>query len=294
MPEVRAASRRQSDIGRDRLDDVLAVLRDRTKFDFRSYKRSTLERRIGRRMGLKHIERVADYVRLLTDDPAEAAALCDDLLISVTSFFRDPEAWRVLQEQVLRPLVARKDAHAALRVWVPGCATGEEAYSIAMLLIEEREAAAKSCPIQIFASDVDAGALELARAGLYPESIVADVPADRRRRFFIDERHGARVGKELRESVVFARQNLLADPPFSKLDLDQLPQPPHVSRAGGPAAGSSRCCTSRSSRRGTCFLGTAETIGQQEDLFAVVSKHWRIYRRIGPTRYDKRTVPGHG
>jgi two-component system CheB/CheR fusion protein len=156
------------DIGRERLDEVLAILRDQTRFDFRSYKRSTLERRIGRRMGLKHTERVADYARLLTNDPAEAAALCEDLLISVTSFFRDPEAWRVLQQQVLRPLVARKESHAALRVWVPGCATGEEAYSIAMLLIEEREAAAKSCPIQIFASDVDAGALEVGRAGLYP------------------------------------------------------------------------------------------------------------------------------
>ena len=278
------------DIGRDRLDDVLAVLRDRTNFDFRSYKRSTLERRIGRRMGLKYSERAADYVRLLTHDPAEVAALCDDLLISVTSFFRDPEAWRVLQEQVLRPLVARKNAHAALRVWVPGCATGEEAYSIAMLLIEEREAAAKSCPIQIFASDVDVGALEVGRAGLYPASMVADVPADRRRRFFIDEREGARVGKELRESVVFARQNLLADPPFSKLDLISCR---NVLMYLEPEA----------QRRifsllhfalvegGHLLLGTAETIGRQEDLFAVVSKHWRIYRRIGPTRYDKIRFP---
>ncbi len=278
------------DIGRDRLDDVLGVLLDRTDLDFRSYKRSTLERRIGRRMGLKHIERTVDYVRLLTRDPAEAAALRDDLLISVTSFFRDPEAWRVLQEQVLRPMIARTDVHAALRVWVPGCATGEEAYSIAMLLIEEREAAAKSCPIQIFASDVDAGALEVGRAGLYPGSIVADVPAHRRRRFFIDERHGARVGKGLRESVVFARQNLLADPPFSKLDLvtcrnllmylepeaqRRILSLLHFALVEG----------------GHLLLGTAETIGQQEDLFAVVSKHWRIYRRIGPPRYDKVRFP---
>jgi two-component system, chemotaxis family, CheB/CheR fusion protein len=278
------------DIGRDRLDDVLGVLRDRTNFDFRSYKRSTLERRIGRRMGLKHIERVVDYVRLLTDDPAEAAALCDDLLISVTNFFRDPEAWRVLQEQVLRPLVARKDDHAALRVWVPGCATGEEAYTIAMLLIEEREAAAKSCPIQIYASDVDAGALEVARAGLYPGSIIADVPADRRRRFFIDERHGARVGKELRESVVFARQNLLADPPFSKLDLVSCRNllmylEPEAQRRILSLLHFALV------EEGHLLLGTAETTGQQEDLFAVVSKHWRIYRRIGPTRYGKVRFP---
>jgi two-component system CheB/CheR fusion protein len=277
-------------IEHDRLDDVLAVLRERTKFDFRSYKRSTLERRIDRRMGLKHSECVADYAQLLRHDSAEVAALCDELLISVTSFFRDPEAWRILQEQVIRPLVARKEANAAFRVWVPGCATGEEAYSIAMLLIAEREAAAKSCPIQIFASDVDTGALEVGRAGLYPEGMVAAVPAARRHRFFIDEKHGARVGKELRESVVFARQNLLADPPFSRLDLI--------------------CCRNllmylepEAQRRilsllhfalvegGHLFLGTAETIGQQEDLFAVVSKHWRIYRRIGPTQNDKVRFP---
>ena len=195
---VRAASLRPTapsslpaaeDIGRDHLDDVLAILRERTKFDFRSYKRSTLERRIDRRMGLRHVER-RRRLRATADGRARrrSRALFEDLLISVTSFFRDPEAWRVLQEQVIRPLVARKDADAPLRVWVPGCATGEEAYSIAMLLIEELQAAAKSCALQIFASDVDAGALDVARAGLYPESIAADVPPERLRRFFIEER----------------------------------------------------------------------------------------------------------
>ena len=278
------------DIGRDRLDDVLAVVRDRTKFDFRNYKRSTLERRIGRRMGLRRSEHVAAYVQLLTHDPAEAAALCDDLLISVTSFFRDPEAWRVLQDQVLRPLVARTDAHAAVRVWVPGCATGEEAYSIAMVLIEERDAAAKSCPIQVFASDVDADALAVARAGLYPESVVAGLPAERRRRFFIDERHGARVGKELRESVVFARQNLLADPPFSKLDLISCRNVLMYLKPEGQRRVFSLLHFALI-EGGHLLLGTAETIGGQEDLFEVVSKHWRIYRRIGPTRYDKVRFP---
>jgi len=274
------------DIGGAGLDDVLAVLRERTQFDFHSYKRSTLERRISRRMGLMRCERVSDYVWLLTRDPAEAAAMCDDLLIGVTSFFRDPEAWRVLQEQVIRPLLAHKDALAAVRAWVPGCATGEEAYSLAMLLIEERDAAGKTCPIQVFASDVDAGALEVGRAGLYPESTVADVPAERRRRFFVDERHGARVGKELREAVVFARQNLLADPPFSRLDLVSCR---NVLMYLEPEA----------QRRifsllhfalvegGHLLLGTAETVGGQEGLFEVISKHWRISRRIGPTRYDK-------
>jgi two-component system CheB/CheR fusion protein len=201
------------------VNELLESLHGRTTLDLRSYKRSTLERRIARRMGLKQLDRVADYARLLIDDPVEAAALTNDLLISVTSFFRDPEAWRFLQERVLRPLVAGAGAGAALRVWVPGCATGEEAYSIAMVLTEEVEAAGKSIPMQIFASDLDVGALEFARTGLYPESIVADVPPERLRRFFVQEAHAFRVTKRLRESVLFARQNLIADPPFPTLDL---------------------------------------------------------------------------
>jgi len=272
-------------VGRDDLFDVLAIIRDRTTFDFRSYKRSTLERRIGRRMGLKHVERLADYVRILTDEPAEVARLFADLLISVTSFFRDPDTWRLLQERVVRPLIEKRSANAALRVWVPGCATGEEAYSVGMLLIEELHAARKPGVLQIFASDVDANALDLARAGLYPASIAADVSPERLRRFFVEEDHALRVSRELRESVVFARQNLVADPPFSGLDLI--------------------CCRNvlmylepEAQRRvvsllhfalvenGHLVLGTAETVGQ-EDLFAAVSKKARIFRRIGPTRHDR-------
>ena len=272
-----------AEIERDHLNDILTILRDRTRFDFRSYKRSTLERRIGRRMGLKHIASIADYVRLLTDDPAEAALLFDDLLIRVTSFFRDPEAWRFLQERVVRPLVERKDARAALRVWVPSCCTGEEAYSIAMLFLEELQAARKSGPLQIFASDVDAAALDFARAGLYPENIVADVPPERLSRFFVEENRCFRVSKELREPVVVARQNLVADPPFSTLDLISCRnalmylEPEAQKRIVA-------LLHFALAEDGHLFLGTAETIGQQEDLFEVISKKWRIYRRVGPRR----------
>ena len=146
-------------------------------------------------------------------------ALFKDLLINVTSFFREPAAWQVLQEQVIRRLVAEKDADAPLRVWVPACATGEEAYSIAMVLIEEIEAAGKSCRLQVFASDVDAEALETARAGVYPEGIAAHVSPERLSRFFIKSEHRYRVSKELRDTVVFAQQSLVGDPPFSRLDL---------------------------------------------------------------------------
>src|SRR6185436_6567529 len=222
--------------------------------------------------------------------PAEAAALFDDLLISVTGFFRDPEAWRFLQEQVIRPLVLRTDAQAALRVWVPGCSTGEEPYSVAMLLVEELEAARQSRPIQIFASDVDAGALEFARAGLYADGIAADITPERLARFFVEEDHRFRVTKTLREAVVFARQNLVADPPFSHLDLISCR---NVLMYFEPGAQKKIFSLLHFAlvEKGHLFLGTAEAIGQQEDQFEGVSKTWRIYRRVGPARHDRVQFP---
>jgi two-component system CheB/CheR fusion protein len=281
---------RSAHVEPDALNQLLDTLHGRTKLDLRSYKRSTLERRIGRRMTLKHVDHTADYLRLLIDDPAEVAALSDDLLISVTSFFRDPEAWRFLQEHVIRPLVLRAAAQVPLRVWVAGCATGEEAYSIVMLLIEELQGAQKSNPIQVFASDVDAGALDFARAGLYPESIVADVPPERLRRFFVEENHCFRVAKRLRESVVFAHQNLLADPPFPNLDLICC-RNVLMYFEGGAHKHLLSLLHFALAENGHLFLGTAESIGQEEHLFEVVSRKWRIYRRVGSTRGDWSRFP---
>src|SRR5438094_807447 len=279
-----------AEITHDHLRDVLALLRERTHFDFRSYKRGMLGRRIGRRMGLKHVEDVADYVELLKAQPGEAKLLFEDLLISVTNFFRDPEVWRDLQERVVRPLVERKEARPPLRVWVPGCAPGEEAYSIAMLLIEELQAGRKGVPLQVFASDVDPGALDFARVGLYPESVVRDVSPERRRRFFLEEDHSARVSKELRESVIFARQNVLLDPPYSKLDLISCR---NVLMYLEPSAQKKILSLLHFAlvEGGYLLLGTAEGIGQEEDLFEVASPKGRIYRRIGPTRYDRVQFP---
>jgi len=275
---------------RSHLEDILSVLRERPGFDFRGYKKTTLQRRIHRRMGLRHVERVGDYVRLLATEPAEANALFADLLIRVTSFFRDPDAWPVLQHDVIRRLVERKEAHAELRAWVPGCATGEEAYSLGMMLIDAVQAAGKSCDVHVFASDVDRGALEIARAGVYPEAIAADLTPERLRRFFVAEGHAYRVVKELRAVMAFAPQNLVADPPFSRLDLISCrnllmyfePEAQrrilsllHFALAEG----------------GHLFLGSAETIDQNAGLFEVVSKKWRIYRRVGPTRPDRVQFP---
>jgi two-component system, chemotaxis family, CheB/CheR fusion protein len=270
----------------DALTSAVALLRDRTQFDFSAYKKGTLRRRVQRRMSLKRLDRMPEYVELLRGDPAEVTALFRDLLISVTSFFREPAGWQALQELAIRRLVAEKEAGMPLRFWVPACATGEEAYSVAIALIEEIESSGNGLRPQVFASDVDAEALEAARAGIYPEGIAADVRPDRLSRFFVKKEHSYRVSKELRETVVFAQQNLTVDPPFSRLDLvscrnlliylepalqEKVIGLLHFGLVEG----------------GYLFLGGAESIGSQEHLFETVSRKWRIYRRIGPTRHDE-------
>jgi two-component system CheB/CheR fusion protein len=274
----------------DDLGGILAMLRTRSRFDFSCYKKAPLRRRIQRRMSLRHVAGMAEYLRLLRSNADEVKALSTDLLISVTSFFRDRPAWQLLEEEIIPRIVDGKKAGQPVRVWVPGCATGEEAYSVAILLIERLEAAERPCPLQIFASDIDGDALDVARAGVYPESIAADVTPARLRRFFVKEEHTYRVDKELRESVIFAQQNLLSDPPFSRLDLvscrnllmyleaavqEKIVALLHFSLLDG----------------GYLFLGSAETIFEQEDLFEPVSKKWRVYRRIGPTRQEKVEFP---
>ncbi len=274
----------------DPLTSAIALLHTQTKFDFSGYKTATLRRRIQRRMSLRHLGQMPTYVELLRNDPAEVTALFKDLLINVTSFFREPAAWDFLQEHVVRRVVAEKDPDAPLRVWVPACASGEEAYSIAMVVIEEIEAAGKSCRTQVFASDVDAEALETARVGVYPEGIAAHVRPERLSRFFIKDDHRYRVNKELRDTVVFAQQSLVGDPPFSKLDLiscrnlliyleaaaqERLIGLLHFALVEG----------------GSLFLGSAEGVGPREDLFEVVSPKWRIYRRIGRTPHDTLQFP---
>jgi two-component system CheB/CheR fusion protein len=263
------------------LTPILALLRARAQFDFRSYRKGMLLRRVQRRMGLSRIERLADYAKLLRDRPEELKLLSQDLLISVTNFFRDREMYRVLEEQVVPGLLQEKIADTPLRVWVPGCATGEEAYSIAMLFLEQMAEAQKTCPLQIFATDIDESALAFARRGVYTASELAEVSSERASRFFVKlDDHTYQVNKPLRDSVLFASQNILRDAPFSKLDLISCRNlliylEPEVQqkvvlllhfalREGGFLA-----------------LGPSETVGREIDLFEPVSKKWRIYRRRG-------------
>lgn len=198
---------------------ILAHLRGRTGHDFTGYKRSTMLRRLARRMQIVKANRLQDYLKHVQGNVEELSALFSDLLISVTAFFRDPSAFDALAVEVIPKIFDAKPEGGKIRVWVPGCATGEEAYSVAMLLLEERGRRTARFEVQIFASDIDVGALATAREGRYPTSIEADVPSQRLHEFFFREADHYRVKRELRDTVLFATHSLLKDAPFSKLDL---------------------------------------------------------------------------
>ncbi|WP_428391395.1 chemotaxis protein CheB [Lichenicoccus sp.] len=276
--------------GQAELEPVLAILRAHSGQEFRSYKPATLMRRIHRRMSLKGHNLLPDYLDRLRAEPAEIQALTRDLLISVTSFLRDTGAWAALEEAVIAPLVADRESGSPIRVWVPACATGEEAYSVAMLLIEQAEAANKQFDIRIFASDVLEANLNSARSGVYPGSSVETLATGRIRRFFEKLDGSYQVRSSLRELVVFAKQDLLREPPFSRMDLITCRnmliyiQPEAQHRAVALFHFALR-------EGGRLFLGSAETIGRADDLFETVSKKWRIYRRVGPTRHDIVSFP---
>ncbi len=273
---------------RDRsgLEKVMILLRAHTGHDFSLYKKSTLYRRIERRMGLHHLDKIAHYVRFLQENPGKRRLLFSELLIGVTSFFRDPPAWAQLRDQIIPALLAARPAGGQMRAWAAGCSTGEEAYSLGIVFKEalERITPPKAVSLQIFATDLDADAITKARQGLYPENITADVAPERLQRFFIHEESGGyRIGKEIREIVTFAPQNVITDPPFTKLDLlicrnlliylttglqKKLLPLFHYSLNPG----------------GVLFLGSAETIGSPSELFAPLQDgKWRFYQRLMPS-----------
>lgn len=201
------------------LQKVFAQLRTRTGRDFSRYKRSTLLRRIQRRMQLRHVEEFANYLELLREESDEVRSLADDLLVTVTNFFRDREVFDVLANSIVPQLFVETEPDNRIRVWSVGCATGEEAYSLAILLLEEATRRDTDCSIQVFASDLHDRSLDRAREGFYPGDIETDVSPERLQRFFEREDGGYRVKKEVREVVLFAPHNLMGDPPFSRIDL---------------------------------------------------------------------------
>lgn len=265
------------------LNEILAVLRTRTKQNFSGYKKPTVLRRVQRRMGLTRTNRISDYARLLRQNAVEVSALADDLLIHVTGFFRDPGAWEALRRQVIVPLVARRLENESIRCWVTACSSGEEAYTLAMLLQEEAERINKSLEIKIFATDMAERMLQHARDGLYPGGIEAEITPERLERFFQKDDSLYRVHPDLREMVIFAPQNVLQDPPFSRLDIITCRnlliylEPEMQSRILGLVHFGLR-------DGGALFLGTSETAAPVDGLFEPIDKKARIYRRVGPTQ----------
>lgn len=215
LPEVTDTT----SINEQALRDIFTQLRMRTSHDFSNYKRGTIIRRIERRIGIHELAGLPEYAKYLRENLEETPVLMKDLLISVTNFFRDPAAIDALAQKVLPSIFAKKRPGDSVRVWIPGCATGEEAYTIAMLLHERIDNSANQPNIQIFATDLDADAIATAREGYYSEAEVADISVERLRRFFMKEQAGYRVRREVRETILFAVHNVIKDPPFSHLDL---------------------------------------------------------------------------
>ncbi len=272
------------------LPDIVRLLRQKTAHDFTLYKPGTLQRRVERRMAMASIESdsMDRYLDLLRHDAGELELLARDLLINVTSFFRDPVVFEAMEQRVIPELIRAHRPDRALRIWIAGCSTGEETYSLAMIFREQLAAAQSETKLQVFASDVDPDAVATARDGLYPESIATTVSSARLARFFTREEHGYRISPDLRALVVFTVQDVLADPPFSRLDLVScrnlliylLPEAQarvisvfHFALREG----------------GVLLLGSAETVGSATARFEVIAKRERIYRHIGrsrPGEYD--------
>jgi two-component system, chemotaxis family, CheB/CheR fusion protein len=264
------------------LRDVLGFLRARTGRDFSCYKRATILRRVGRRMQVNGVPDLQQYLQCLRMRPGEAGALLQDLLISVTNFFRDSDCYEAL-DQELPAIMAGKGPNDSVRVWVAGCATGEEAYSIAMLLADHARAMDAPPMIQVFATDLDEEAVRAAREGMYPAVIEADVSEERLKRYFVREHRGYRVRRELRETVLFALHDLLKDSPFSRLDLvscrnlliylnrdaqARVLETFHFALLPG----------------GRLFLGASETVDDGSPLFTVVDKKHRLYKHRPASR----------
>lgn len=275
------------------LRKIFILLRAQTGHDFSQYKPSTILRRIDRRMAVHQIALIDDYVKYLQLTPAEVGSLFCDLLIGVTNFFRDPEAFLTLEKQGIPKLFEGKAAGTAIRVWSTGCSTGEEAYSIAILLWEHQEALKQSYKLQVFATDIDSRAIATARSGLYPASISANISPERLARFFTAEPDGSgyRIHKGIRDMLVFSEQDLIKDPPFSKLDLiscrnlliymgatlqKRLIPMFHYAMVSG----------------GMLFLGTSETVGEFDDLFVSLDRKSKLYQRKAGTYDTQRSSVG--
>lgn len=287
MP-LRTGAKQELDKDTSSLEKINILLRNQTGNDFSQYKKNTVYRRIERRMGIHQISKINSYVRFLQENPAEVEILFRELLIGVTRFFRDTAVWECLKDTALPSLFAHLPHGYVLRAWIPGCSTGEEAYSMAIVFKEALETLnnGKNFSLQIFATDLDSHAIEKARKGIYPANIVSDVSATRLNRFFIQTDDHYRVNAEIREMVVFAPQNVIKDPPFTKLDilscrnlliyLDAVLQQKLLSLFHYSL-----------NFNGILVLGSAETQSGQNDFLKPLDTKLRIYQRSGFAKTDE-------
>ncbi len=269
----------------DHMETLMSLLRVASGVDFTHYKHTTLERRIKRRMVLHKLEKVEDYVRYIKAKPSELDDLYQDILIHVTSFFRDPDAFGALHKHVF-PKLFQERKTGTIRVWIPGCSTGEEVYSLAMAMLEyiwlETQRTARpalgSVPFQIFATDISESSLDRARAGIYPQTVVADISPERLRRFFVKLDGGYQINKSVREMCIFARQNVAKDPPFSNLDLITCR---NLLIYLGPVLQKRVLPTFHYALKPEAYLmlGGAETLGNFAEYFSPVDKKNRIFQK---------------
>lgn len=262
---------------------ILAAVRQHTGVDFSGYKRSTVLRRIERRMLLRQKRDLADYPATVEQDPEEARALARDILIHVTSFFRDPAAFDALKQRVLEPLAKQRSEDECIRIWVPGCATGEEAFALVICLLEALDGRSSQPSIKLFGTDLSDAAIEAARTGVYPEAAVVGVSPERRARFFEATDAGYRVSPSVRDLCVFVKHDLTCDPPFAKLDLISCRNvliyfDAELQRQVVPML---HYCLNRS---GYLFLGQSETITGFRDLFESEDSEHRIFCKLGDSR----------
>src|SRR6266851_3001788 len=265
--------------GDPQLKDILHLLRTANGVDFSDYKPATVKRRILRRMALHKVGELKGYVQFLQHHPAEVEALYEDILIKVTSFFRDPDAFEALKTEVFPSILKHRSPEEPIRVWVPGCSTGEETYSQAIALLEFMGNRSADIPIQLFGTDLGQGGIEKARAGIYPDSIAADVSPERLRRFFLKVEGGYRINKTIRDMCVFARQNLLQDPPFSRIDVISCR---NVLIYLGPVLQKRIMPIFHYALKpkGFLMLGGAEgLLGTASDLFELMDRKHKIYYR---------------
>ena len=263
----------------DHLGKIFIIVRSQTGHDFSHYKQNTMLRRIERRMAVNRITELSRYVRHVQEQPGEADNLFKDLLIGVTSFFRDKEAFSVLREKAIPKLFENRSADRPVRIWVPGCATGEEAYTIAILCRDFMDRLKKRFSVQVFATDLNNEAIETARLGNYPESISTDVPVEFLERYFTKEDSFYRIKQEIRDMVVFALQNVITDPPFSRIDLVSCRNlliylGAELQKEVLPLLHYAL------NQHGFLFLGSSESIGEFTDMFSVLDRKWRLYTRI--------------